>query len=184
MISINIINYNSSDTLNIFMPSLDRLKELNDEYEVVLVDNFSDDGSWEELQEIADISEQYESNRGEARQRCKELCNGEFIVDQVDPDQYITNRFPEVVNRYIELKPKYVLNTDGCMISRGQIQKWPPLQRGEDKMVWRQLDKFDLLRHLQVNTVDHQPSTEGTSFPILKKNEIEEDEFFGRSKTS
>jgi len=185
-VSINIINYNEIQRgrFDNFWSTCHRLREINAETEIVVVDGYSTDGSFEKLKQIADVIEQQEPCKGRQRQRALELCSGDYIIDLVDTDQIILPDFVRVVNRYLELKPPYALNTDGCMISRrGMIREWPPLCKAPDKPVWYYLATNNMLRFLPVNTVDHVPSTAGkVGSWIQRRNQISEEEFFGGGK--
>jgi len=181
-VSVNIINYQEVEKgrLHNFWSTYHRLYEINAEVELVVVDGGSNDGSWEKLQQIADVAVQQQPCKGRQRQRALELCTGDYIIDLVDTDQQILPGLPWVVNQYLKLDPPYALNTNGCLISKkGLIKEWPPLCKAPDKLVWFYLANKGLLKHLNVNTVDHVPSTAGKRMcPTLKKREISRDEFF------
>jgi len=159
MISINLINYNNGDCFDEFSGALYEMVSLLDyDYEIVLVDNYSDDGSYEKLKEITDIHCQMESTRGEARNKCLELCSGDVTVDQIDTDQEPQPVLADIINWYCDNMPEWCLNTNGCMINNANTVKglkFGDHQSGEDKCLWDKLIDRGLYKHIQINTCHH-----------------------------
>jgi glycosyltransferase involved in cell wall biosynthesis len=177
LVSFNLINYNNGEYTEEFIPALESVLEgLWCDYEVVLVDSYSDDNSYEELKQIADKHEQYDSplgppehcSRGEARNRCLELCNGEMTVDQVDTDQKPQPVLSEIVNWYADKNPDYCVNTNGCIINKYDIVKdigYGNFQSGEDKHLWSHLVKKSSYKFLQINTCEHIDGPDDKELP-------------------
>lgn len=160
MITINIINYNSSEYISGFKKGLKEnlLSRLNPKHEIIVVDNCSDDGSFEELEKIADTAVQEETNRGEARNLCLQLSEGEVLLDQLDTDQIAQPILADIVNWYVEEMPEYCLLTNGTMINRRDIVSgigWGNYQFGEDKYLWDRLIEKEKCKFLDFNTAKH-----------------------------
>ena len=136
--SICITNYNARHTLRQCLESV--LSQIDSNFEVVVSDNFSTDGSREILEEYARngkiklIIEH--SNRGRGRQIAFENSNGEYIISGIDTDDVIKPVLKDVLRLYHE---KY----EGRMLSFGTIHiiprhlviavgGWRDLEWGED----------------------------------------------------
>ena len=91
MISIYATVFNNSNRVASSLDSIiNQLPDFNENFEMVIVDNFSTDGTWEILQEYADRYSnitifQLECKRGTGRQKAFEMTSGEYVFS-VDLD--------------------------------------------------------------------------------------------------
>lgn len=159
MLSINLINYNNGEASEKFVESFKEFTDLlNMEYEVILVDNYSDDGSYETLVPITDIVIRKNCDRGEARNLALEHGSGKVTLDQLDTDQTPQPELAQIINWYHNEMPYYCINTNGCMINNREIVEkfgFGDYQSGEDKYLWDRLIEDGSYKFLQVNTAKH-----------------------------
>src|ERR1700733_1394153 len=103
--SICITHFNNAPTVRNSLESI--LSQLNDEFEVIVVDNKSTDGSYEILKEFADAGKikliQAKSSRGKGREIAFENSKGEYIVANLDMDDIFKPRLRELLARYHEV---------------------------------------------------------------------------------
>lgn len=173
-VSINVINYNSAKYCKKFKKSVyEMLQNLDSSYEIVLVDKYSDDGSFECLKEMADVIKQEESNRGEARNTCLEIANADVFVDMLDTDEVAFPVLADVIDWYVEEMPDWCLATDAHMINRKDILReiggWGNYHAGEDRLLWQKLIDTDNYRWLPVKTAEHQKEREESLFRKVKR---------------
>lgn len=100
-VSINIINWNSVGYVDLLIRSLPIITSRFCT-EIVVVDRFSNDGSFEKLKHIADIAVQGNWNRGQARQKALELCSGDIVINHIDTDEEIQPIVAEILSAYIK----------------------------------------------------------------------------------
>jgi glycosyltransferase involved in cell wall biosynthesis len=100
--SICIIHSNNASTVKQSLESI--LSQIDDEFEVIVVDNMSKDGSYEMLKEFADKGEikliQAKCSRGRGRQIAVENSTGKYIVANMDMDDVFKPRVRELLSRY------------------------------------------------------------------------------------
>lgn len=116
------------------------LKQSNDEFEVVVCDNCSNDGSREILEQYAKRGKirliVEKSSRGKGRQIAFQMSTGNYIISGIDTDDFLNSGFL----RFLHL---YHKDHEGFMLSAGtihiiprelvnQIGGWRDLQWGED----------------------------------------------------
>ena len=110
--SICVTIYNMKNTLCPFMESI--LAQIDSDFEVVVCDNFSDDGSREILEEytrrgqIKLILEH--STRGKGRQIAYEYSKGNYIISGLDADDVVKPTLKEVLKLYHAEHEGYVLS--------------------------------------------------------------------------
>jgi len=151
LISINIINWNSRGYVDLLLNSLPIITK-RFKTEVVVVDRFSDDGSFELLREVADISIQGSWNRGEARQKALELCTGDVVINHIDTDEQIQPIAALIIDQYIKTLGNYALSTNGFLIAWSWIVKpigYGSYHRGEDLHLLEKLYEKGKLRFLK-----------------------------------
>lgn len=94
--------YNEVSTVRDSLNSL--LGQLNENYEVVVVDNFSTDGTYDVLKEFEKLRNvkviQKRSSRGEGRQFALEHASGEYVVANLDLDDTFRPVLGEIVRAY------------------------------------------------------------------------------------
>jgi len=168
MFSVNLINYNNAEYVQEFIDGLEEAME-GIEKEIVLVDNESDDGSWEELESIADIAVQRKTTRGEARNLCLKSSSSEFTIDCLDTDQRPQPVLGEIAGWFLKEDPDFCLTTNGCMINRRDLVEdigFGNYQAGEDKYLWDRLIDRGRLVHLFINTAKHINGPDRKETPI------------------
>lgn len=109
--SICITQYNSLSTVRRSLDSI--LEQIDSRYEVVVVDNCSDDGSRQLLEEYSANKRikliEAKCSRGKGRQIAFENSSGEYIVSNMDMD----DMFAPVLSKAIQL---YHQNCEGMML--------------------------------------------------------------------
>lgn len=155
--TVNLINDTNGPFVDDFAARLvDVLEPF--EYDVVVVDNHSDDGSYEVLQELADVAVQEHTTRGEARTRALELAETEITVDCLDTDQLPTPALRWVLDWFLDERPDECVNTSGCMVNWYDVVRYRGFghwSAGEDKYLWDYLIAKDRFIHLGLNTAKH-----------------------------
>jgi glycosyltransferase involved in cell wall biosynthesis len=136
--SICITNFNSIDTIKASMDSI--LIQSNDSFEIVVCDNYSNDGSREILQEycrkgkIKLVVER--SSRGKGRQIAFENSFGKYIISGVDTDDKLKLEFQEFLRIYHRDHEGYMLSAGTIHIIPRQLVEeiggWRDLNWGED----------------------------------------------------
>jgi glycosyltransferase involved in cell wall biosynthesis len=110
--SVCMTCYNEAETVRKSLESL--LGQLNDDYEIIVVDSFSTDGTYEILHEFAKSHKikviQERTSRGEGRQAAFENAFGEYIIANLDLDDI----FKPVLNRVVTL---YHENFEGELVA-------------------------------------------------------------------
>jgi glycosyltransferase involved in cell wall biosynthesis len=150
--SICITHYNNVRTVRRALDSI--LAQIDSRFEVVVVDNFSDDGSKEILEEylkagrIAQLI-QKRSSRGLGRETAVENSRGQYIIADMDMDDVFKPELPSLVRFYHEKCEGRVLavvadlnaawSKNVTIGPRSLIQElggWPDLQAYEDSNLW------------------------------------------------
>ena len=136
--SICITNYNSKDTLRRCLESV--LCQIDSNFEIVISDNCSTDGSLEILKEYAKsgkiklIIER--SSRGKGRQIAFENSVGTYILSGIDTDDLIKPLLKDILRTYHEKHEGFMLSFGTFHIIPRQlvieIGGWRDLQRFED----------------------------------------------------
>jgi glycosyltransferase involved in cell wall biosynthesis len=136
--SICVTNYNARHTLRQCLESV--LSQIDVDFEVVVSDNFSTDGSREILEDYARngkiklIIEH--SNRGRGRQIAFENSNGDYIISGIDTDDVIKPVLKDVLRLYHEKHEGYMLSFGTIHIIPRHLViatgGWRDLQWGED----------------------------------------------------
>jgi glycosyltransferase involved in cell wall biosynthesis len=136
--SVCITNYNSIDTIKGSMESI--FNQLNADFEIIVCDNCSNDGSKEILQKFAEKGKiklvVERSSRGKGRQIAFENSTGKYIISGLDTDDKLKQDFQIFLKIYHRLY-------EGEMLSAGtihiiprklvkQIGGWRDLTYGED----------------------------------------------------
>jgi glycosyltransferase involved in cell wall biosynthesis len=102
--SICITHYNNAPTVRRALGSI--LDQIDDDFEVIVVDNESTDGSFEILKEFADSGKieliRARSSRGKGREIAFEKSNGEYVIANLDMDDVFKPRLRELLTRYHE----------------------------------------------------------------------------------
>jgi glycosyltransferase involved in cell wall biosynthesis len=125
--SVCITSYNSASTIRESLDSI--LNQIDDRYEVVVVDSASKDGTWEILNEYSNAGKiklvNKKSSRGRGRQTAFENSSGEYLVSNFDMDDVLAptlNSFLEIYHKIAEGKLLTTsLQTDFFVAPRGLI---------------------------------------------------------------
>jgi len=135
-------NYNTITTLS---KSLDALfQQLDNQFEVVVVDNYSNDGSLRLLKKLSDDGRirlvTMKCTRGRGRQLALTASTGDYVISSVDLDDEIKPLLREAVRLYHEFFEGFFMYMDGFSIAPRKLIEdiggWRDLQCGEDWDVW------------------------------------------------
>jgi glycosyltransferase involved in cell wall biosynthesis len=142
------------------------LSQIDDDFEVIVVDNYSKDGTLEYLKSLAEegkISLFVEKcNRGEGRQIALKHARGRYVIAKVDYDSTYYPVFKRLLEYYIEKERElndFVLS-GGVMVSSKtflmRIGGWRPLQWGENYELIKRLINMGKLYVCRIATnYDH-----------------------------
>ena len=136
--SVCITNYNSIDTIRASIESI--LNQLNGNFEIVVCDNYSSDGSREILQEYARKEKikllVERSSRGKGRQLAFKNSKGKYIISGVDTDDKLLPAFRKFLNIYHKCHEGYMLSAGTIHIIPRQLVEeiggWRDMKWGED----------------------------------------------------
>jgi glycosyltransferase involved in cell wall biosynthesis len=100
--SICITHFNNAPTVKQSLESI--LKQIDDEFEVIVVDNKSTDGSYEILKEFESAGKikliQARCSRGRGREIAFENSGGKYVIANMDTDDIFKPRLRELLARY------------------------------------------------------------------------------------
>lgn len=158
--SICICNYNMNKTINLCIESL--VKQINNEFEIVVVDDGSNDQSVETL---LHLKNKYSSIRviplkrdrrrklGETRNVSIKAARGEYVLLHIDADDIWEPYLPAFVRIYHEVEKR--CDIDNFMLSGMQIQMaskqlmtqnpYRNIYYGEDRILWAELGSIGKL---------------------------------------
>ena len=142
--SICITNYNSNDSIRQSIKSVYPLL-VDEKFETVVVDNFSNDGSFEYLsdlfnQKIITHLISLRCNRGIGRNQAFKSSSGQYILANIDMDViYDYKKILSAIKEYHSRFEGKVLSVYGMMIIPQKIanllQGWKNLDRHEDNEI-------------------------------------------------
>ena len=164
--SVCICNYNMANTLDLSLKSV--INQLNDDYEVLVIDDGSKDNS---LQVLYEIKKKFNNFRyiplirerarklGETRNISIKAARGEYVILHLDADDIWDEYIQSFVSIYHEIEKR--LNINDFLLSGKQIQmanrelllrnKYRNIYYGEDRMLWN-----DLAIQGKYYALDHQ----------------------------
>jgi glycosyltransferase involved in cell wall biosynthesis len=152
--SICITNYNCGPTMRSSLASI--LGQLDDRFEIVVVDNLSTDGSKVILKEFETGGKlkliEKKSSRGEGLQTAFENATGEYIVSGLDLGDTYRPRFDSFLDFYHDMcegKLLHGINEAVIVAPRYLIEKlggWRDLQRSEGWDLWSRAAKAGVYR--------------------------------------
>jgi glycosyltransferase involved in cell wall biosynthesis len=103
--SICITHFNNGPTVRRSIESI--LSQIDDSFEIVVVDNESTDGSYEILREFSELGEikliRARCSRGRGRQIAFENSTGDYVIANMDMDDVFRPRLLELLKRYHEV---------------------------------------------------------------------------------
>jgi glycosyltransferase involved in cell wall biosynthesis len=161
--TIAVQNLNKGRTIERSLRSI--LDQIDDRFEVVVVDDGSTDNSLDILDKLADEYENLRyyvednNNLAEARNSTFEKASAEFIVFPLDTDDQYDDGIIDFVEVYRQIEQQvnfeFFLNGDGInVVSRDVLLDVPhrSLGYGEDKDLWRRIAaKYEII------WIDHEP---------------------------
>lgn len=125
------------------------LNQIDDRFEVIVVDNMSNDGSEKYLKTLEKQGKikliSARCTRGKGRQIAFENSKGEILIINIDMDTVYKQKLDKVLEVYHCLEKKHsklvLIFNGGAILSRKLIEEvggWHDLQRGEDtELFWR-----------------------------------------------
>jgi glycosyltransferase involved in cell wall biosynthesis len=157
--SIAICNYNMVNTVEESVRSI--VNQLDSSFEVIIVDDGSDDGSLEILRQLESEyscikleSLNYDPNRylGETRNISFEKSRGEYILESLDTD----DKYDDVILDFVEIYHQINSQVDMTFYLKGKGINMAPrelllsipyrnLGRGQDRDLWRRLFANDAI---------------------------------------
>ncbi|HME18455.1 MAG TPA: glycosyltransferase family 2 protein [Nitrososphaerales archaeon] len=156
--SICITHYNNARTVRESMESI--LSQVDDRFEVVVVDNFSNDGSREILQGYASDGRikliERRCSRGRGRQIAFEESSGDYIISGVDLDDVFRPVFIRLLDGYrtffegqcLFLSGKHEAITIAPRPLVERVGGWRDVPAGEDIDLWARMAKEGKLTHV------------------------------------
>src|ERR1035441_4286710 len=100
--SICITRYNNGQTVRRSLESI--LNQIDNDFEVIVVDSESTDGSYEILKEFSDVGKikliRQNCSRGKGREIAFENSSGKYIIANTDMDDIFKPRLRELLARY------------------------------------------------------------------------------------
>lgn len=166
--TVCICTYNDGEMIADFFESVAR--QLDDRYEVVVVDGGSDDGTREYLQERREtlagpmrVLDQRGTGLGRARQQCVEAASGDYLLEQVDADMVYADCFDSLLSFYldrIDAEGPFQLLTHGLRVTPQQLHEelggWRPYPHGfQENELTRRFFEHGSLRLLDVRPAKH-----------------------------
>ena len=152
--SVCICNYNMEATLDLSLQSI--INQLNDDYEVLVIDDGSNDTS---LQVLSRFKNNYKNfnyiplirenarKLGETRNISIKAARGKYVILHLDADDIWEKYIQSFVSVYHEIEKR--LNINDFLLSGQQIQmanrelllrnKYRNIYYGEDRMLWNDL---------------------------------------------
>ncbi|MDD5772642.1 MAG: glycosyltransferase family 2 protein [bacterium] len=136
-LTISIVNWNTKELLKNCLESIFQNYSGND-YEVIVVDNNSNDGSIEMLEKcfprVKKIKNEYNAGFGKANNQAMAVCEGEYILI-LNPDIVIKKGSLEKMLDFLEKNESAgaagakLLNPDGTVQMKGFYRKFPSLMQ-------------------------------------------------------
>jgi len=155
-----------ADTVERSLKSI--LSQVDDRFEIVVVDDGSEDGSLKILDRIARdhsnvrIVHGNNNNLAEARNQSFEEANGEYILESMDADDRYDEGILDFIDLYHSIEDKrddefYLKGKSINIAPRSLLLKYPyrSLGYGEDRDLWRRLFSDG-----KIIWVDHEPFVE------------------------
>lgn len=175
--SICITNYNSIDTIKASMESI--FCQINSDFEIVVCDNFSNDGSQSILTEYAQNGKinliVKHSSRGEGRQVAFEHSTGKYIISGIDTDDRLKSTFWDFITIYHKCHEGYMLSAGTIhIIPRSlvaEIGGWRDLSWGEDVDFYRRAKTLGIQHELDfpIDLVDRGDNKRSLLFRLYER---------------
>jgi glycosyltransferase involved in cell wall biosynthesis len=180
--SICITHYNEVSYVERSLKNI--LDQVDERFEVVVVDNFSTDGSYEILKRFADGGRirlrQVRCSRGKGRQLAFEDSTGEYIVADMDLDDFFLPRLNDLLalfgstykDKLLRVKRSIVEGREyfcGITVARRELITklggWRDLNWFEDSDIWKRAREANVLEEISFPImIRHSPSSERRGF--------------------
>jgi len=161
--SILITTYNTIETIRLSLESI--LSQIDDEFEVIVVDSYSTDGTLEYLKNLADRGKirliTQKCTRGVGRQIALQHARGRYVIARVDMDEIYNPIIKKLAEYYVRKSKElgefvlyagqvggFYFSTKRFMLS---INGWKDLQWGENYELNKRLMDADKLWVCRVN---------------------------------
>ena len=149
--SICITHYNNAPTIERALERI--LSQTDDDFEIIIADNMSTDGSENVLQGYAKERKikliRKRCTRGMGRQIAHQLATGDYEIAQIDLDDIIEPKLKPLLEFYHRRAEGKLLKVVPKPITIGPLQLitdiggWRNLQRCEDWDIWSRAAKID-----------------------------------------
>src|SRR2546427_8661185 len=150
------------------------LQQINEQFEVIMVDSLSRDGSRSTLRKRAAVGQirliERKCSRGAGRQIAFENSVGDFVIAHVDMDNFYLPRLMDLIQLYHSHFEGLLLRVDNrrdegagslTLSTRSLLEKlggWNDLQVGEDWELWRRAAERSLYRWTAYELAVHLPA--------------------------
>lgn len=189
--SICITHYNNFLTVKKSLDSI--LDQIDTNFEVIVVDNFSNDGSLRVLREYADLGKikliQKKCSRGKGRQTALEHASGTYVIANMDMDDTYKPKLRSLLQIYHQIsegKVLMVVSSFAFALRSGwlpnitlgpkrliqELGGWRDLQWWEDWELWARAAKAGKFCHIQFDIHDEvnlHAEREGTLKKIRRR---------------
>jgi glycosyltransferase involved in cell wall biosynthesis len=180
--SICITHYNNGPTVSASLQSV--ISQIGDSYEIVVVDNLSNDGSQDILRDFASqgrirlISKK--CTRGVGRQIAFENSTGTYVIANLDMDDTFRQQLSEFVGFYHRNcegdlllatadKERWSQNiTMGPRALISELGGWRDLQWGEDWDLWRRASRIGRYKWTSFSLAEGVNPHEERRRPVIK----------------
>lgn len=161
--SICITHHNNVSTVRESLDSI--LGQVDERFEVVVVDDYSNDGSREVLQEYASAGRirllERHCSRGRGRQIAFEESSGDYIISGVDLDDLFGPVFTRLLEGYHKFFEGKCLFMSGkheaiTIVPRSLVERvggWRDVPAGEDIDLWARVAKEGELVHVRYHKI-------------------------------
>ncbi|WP_049987340.1 glycosyltransferase family 2 protein [Halobellus rufus] len=176
--SVCVCNYNMADTVEESLRSI--LNQLDDRFEMVVVDDGSTDGSLSILNRLESEYEKLRvvigdnSNLAEARNQSFEVAKGDYILESLDTDDVYGDGIQDFVFIFKELDSQidrqFYLKGNSINIAPRELLLSIPYRSlgwGEDQDFWRRLFANDAIIWL-----DHKPFYESIGYNYTSVDQV------------
>lgn len=178
--SILITTYNTVETIRLSLESI--LSQIDDEFEVIVVDSYSTDGTLEYLKDLADKGKirliTQKCSRGVGRQIALQHARAKYVIARVDMDEIYNPIIKKLAEYYVRTSRElgefvlYAGQIGGFYFSTKRfilrIKGWKDLQWGENYELNKRLIDSNKLWICRVNLPKYHIRPKRSSLDKLK----------------
>jgi glycosyltransferase involved in cell wall biosynthesis len=172
--SVCACTYDDGDTVEAFFESL--RPQLDERFELVVVDGGSTDGTWEFFQRQQDahafpvrLFEQTGAGLGRARRQAVDAARGDYVIEQVDADMVYADCLSAVLDYYHALESEigaFHLLIPNLRVTAAGLHEatggWKPFPNGfQENETTRRFLRAGKLRYLDVQAARHEEDDHG-----------------------